>query len=94
MDVIIQSLGFTAGEALENYIKEKISKLDRMDDQIIRARVTLHKGQAATDNHLCDIRLEIPGNDHYVQKGADSYESAAVEAVDVLQGQIRKRKGQ
>lgn len=92
MDVIIQSLGFTAGADLEGYIKEKLGKLERMDDKIIRARVTLHRGQAATNNHLCDIRLEIPGNDHYVQKSGDSYKSAALTTIDTLQELIRKAK--
>lgn len=93
MDVIIQSLGFTAGEELEGYIKDKLGKLERMDDSIIRARVTLHRGQDATNNHICDIRLEIPGNDHYVQKPGDSWQEAALAAVDTLQGLIRKAKG-
>ena len=92
MDVIIQSLGFTAGEELEGYIKDKLGKLDHMSDNIIRARVTLQKGQTAIDNHLCDIRLEIPGNDHFVQKGSGSYESAALEAIDTLQDIIRRNK--
>lgn len=92
MDVIIKSLDFTAGEKLEGYIKEKLQKLDRMDDTIIRVRVTLQKGQSATENHLCDIRLEIPGNDHFVQKAGNSFEGAALEAIDTLQTIIRKRK--
>lgn len=92
MDVIIQSLGFTAGAELEGYIKEKLEKLDKMDDSIIRARVTLQKGQADTENHHCDIRLEIPGNDHIVQKAANSYEHAALDAIDTLQTMIRRHK--
>ncbi len=92
MDIIIQSLGFTAGAELEGYIKEKLEKIDRMDDNIIRARVTLQKGQAAIDNHQCDIRLEIPGNDHFVQKSAGSFEGATLEAIDALQTIIRRTK--
>ncbi|MCB9046812.1 MAG: ribosome-associated translation inhibitor RaiA [Chitinophagales bacterium] len=92
MDIIIQSLGFTAGEQLEGYIKEKLTKIDRMDDNIIRARVTLHKGQSATDNHHCDIRLEIPGYDHFVQKASGSFESASLDAIEALQKIIRRTK--
>ena len=92
MDVIIQSLGFTAGQELEGYIKEKLEKLDRMDDKIIRARVTLQKGQETVDNHHCDIRLEIPGNDHFVQKTGSSFESSTLEAIDTLQQMIRRSK--
>lgn len=92
MDVIIQSLGFTAGEELEMYIKEKLEKLDRMDDKIIRARVTLQKGQSVTDNHMCDIRLEVPGNDHFVQKASGSFQTASLDAVEALQKIIRRTK--
>ncbi len=92
MDIIIQSLGFTAGEELENFISEKISKLDKLDDKIIRARVTLQQGQSNENNHLCDVRLEVPGNDHIVKKAGNSYQEAALEAVDTLQDIIRKHK--
>lgn len=92
MDVIIQSLGFTAGVELEGFIKEKLEKLDRMDDTIIRARVTLQVGQEATNKHHCDIRLEIPGNDHFVKKEGDSFESTAIDAIDTLQKMIRRTK--
>lgn len=92
MDIIIQSLGFTAGAELEGYIKEKLEKVDRMDDKIIRARVTLQKGQDAINNHLCDIRLEIPGNDHFVQKAGGSFEGASLEAIEALQKIIRRTK--
>lgn len=40
MDVIIQSLGFKAGEGLEGYVREKLNKLTP-NDQIVRANVTL-----------------------------------------------------
>lgn len=92
MDIIIQSLGFTAGAELEGYIKEKLGKIDRMDDNIIRARVTLQKGQEAINNHHCDIKLEIPGNDHIVQKTGGSYKSASLEAIEALQKIIRRTK--
>ena len=92
MDVIIKSLDFTAGEKLEEYIREKLQKLDKMNDSIIRARVTLQKGQSIDESHLCDIRLEIPGNDHFVQKGAKSFEGATLDAIDTLQTIIRRSK--
>lgn len=92
MDIIIQSLGFTAGEELETYVKEKLQKIERMDDKVIRARVTLQKGQSVTDNHQCDIRLEIPGNDHFVQRAAGSFETATLDAVETLQKLIRRSK--
>ena len=92
MEVIIKSVDFTAGPELEGFISEKLSKLDRLDDKIIRARVTLHKGQENVENCHCDVRLEIPGNDHIVKKAHKSFEGAALEAVDTLQDVIRRHK--
>jgi ribosome-associated translation inhibitor RaiA len=40
----------------------------------------------------CEIRLEVPGKDHFVKKNAAAFETAVIEAVDVLQGMIRKTK--
>jgi putative sigma-54 modulation protein len=65
MDVIIQSLGFTAGEELESYIQEKLEKLTP-NEHIVRANVVLFLGpDRATPNTYCEIRLEVPGNDLY-----------------------------
>ncbi|MCB0701024.1 MAG: HPF/RaiA family ribosome-associated protein [Chitinophagales bacterium] len=92
MDIIIQSKGFTAGAELEGFISEKLQKLDKMSDNIIRARVTLHEGQESVDNKHCDIRLEVPGNDHLVSKSGGAYEAAALAAVDTLQDILRRAK--
>jgi putative sigma-54 modulation protein len=93
MDVIIQSLGFKAGDTLEGYVNEKLAKLDNMSDSIVRANVTLFKGSDGNpENNYCEIRLEVPGNDHFVKKNCESFEMAIVDAVDTLQNMIRKTK--
>jgi len=93
MDVIIQSLGFKAGENLEAYVQEKVAKLETLSNNIIRANVTLFLGaDGVADNNVCEIRLEVPGNDHFVKKNADNFEQAIVEAVDTLQNMLRKSK--
>lgn len=93
MDVIIQSLGFTAGNELETYVREKLSKLDHMADNIIRANVTLFKGpQGSTENNYCEIRLEVPGHDPFVKKNGNTYERSVVDAVDTLQEILRRTR--
>ena len=90
MDVIIQSLGFKAGEDLESYIREKLEKLSPKD-HIIRANVTLFLGpDRATPNTYCEIRLEIPGNDHFIKESSSEFEQSVDAAVNKLQGMIRK----
>jgi putative sigma-54 modulation protein len=93
MDVIIQSLGFTAGEELENYVREKLSKLTPAE-QIIRANVTMYVGADKNmADTFCEIRLEVPGNDLFVKESAkDNFEQAVDTTVNKLQNILRKQK--
>jgi putative sigma-54 modulation protein len=93
MDIIIQSLGFKAGEGLESYIREKLGKL-KPDDQIVRANVTLYFGaDKNTPDTFCEIRLEVPGNDLFVKESAkDDFEQAVDTTVNKLQSLLRKSK--
>lgn len=92
MDVIIQSLGFKAGEELESYITEKLEKL-KPSDHIVRANVTLFLGpDRATPNNYCEIRLEVPGNDLFVKEHSADFHQAVDETVNRLQAILRKQK--
>lgn len=92
MEVIIQSLGFKAGEGLESYVREKLNKLTPSDN-IVRANVTLFMGpDRATPNNYCEIRLEVPGNDLFVKENSAEFEQAVDEAVNKLQSMLRKAK--
>lgn len=93
MDIIIESPGFRASEQLQDFVREKVSKLDQQGQRVVRADVTLFKGPASDPASFhCEIRLEVPGNDHFVKKSGDTYERAVVETVDTLQRQIQKAK--
>jgi len=91
MDIIIQSLGFNAGEALEGFIQEKVNTLK--SDNIVRANVTLYKGPSGNpEADYCEIRLEVPGNDLFVKKHSHYFETAVSDCIDVLSLQIKKGK--
>lgn len=91
MDIIIQSLGFKAGEALENFIREKLDTVK--SDRIIRANVGLYLGADSNpENNYCEIRLEVPGNDLFVKKNSPHFETAVTECVEVLKQQVNKEK--
>jgi putative sigma-54 modulation protein len=92
MDIIIQSLGFKASEALEDHVREKLGKLSP-NDHIVRANVILFQGpDRATPNDYCEIRLEVPGNDPFVKVSGPHFEQAVDEAVNKLQGMLRRSK--
>lgn len=92
MNIIIQSLGFTAGEDLEAFINEKLKDFDK-EMNIIRANVTLFIASDSNPHkYYCEIRLEVPGYDPFVKKSSDTFEKAIVDAVDAIQNNLRKAK--
>lgn len=91
MNIIIQSLGFTAGKSLESFTREKISKLK--SDRIIKATVTLYKGpETEPGASYCEIRLDMPGNDPFVKRHDSEFETAINQCVEVLQEMLRQEK--
>jgi len=91
MDIIIQSPGFNAGASLESFIREKLETLK--GDRIIRANVMLYLGPAGNPkNQYCEIRLEVPGNDHFVKKNSGHFETSVSECVEILSQMIRQSK--
>lgn len=89
----IQTLHFKASEALNKYIEEKIEKLFRMSDDIIRADVTLYEGASGNpENQWCEIQLSVPGENHFVKKNSNHYEKSILDAVTALQKIIRRNK--
>jgi ribosome-associated translation inhibitor RaiA len=93
MEIIINSLNFKTGTALEEFVREKVIKLFTQCDKIIRAHVILRESENGTpENKLCEIRLMIPGNDHFVRKCTGVYEKSILQAVEVLQKIIRRKK--
>ncbi len=92
MDIIIQSLGFKASNHLEDYVKEKLEKL-KPKDHIVRANVVLFQGpDRAISNDYCEIRLEVPGNDHFIKESSPDFEQSIDGAVQKLQNILRKIK--
>lgn len=92
MDIIIQSLGFKASDHLEGYIREKLGKLNP-SEHIVRANVVLFQGPSRnTPNDYCEIRLEVPGNDHFVKEHSPEFEQSVDSAVNKLQSILRKNK--
>lgn len=93
MNIIIKSVDFKAGEQLQAFVREKVEKLFRQCDNIIRAHVVLRKGASKKlENRLCEIRLVVPGYDHFVKKSSVGYRGAVAQSVDVLQEILRRNK--
>jgi putative sigma-54 modulation protein len=62
-------------------------------ETIIRANVTLFKGPDTNpENNYCEVRLEVPGNDLFVKKNSQYFETSVSECTDVLTSMLNKAK--
>jgi ribosomal subunit interface protein len=93
MDIIISTVNFKISASLETFVREKVSKLFAHCKTIIRANVILRETDKGNlENKVCEIRLMIPGYDHFVTKSTDMYEKSVSQAVEVLQKILRRKK--
>lgn len=93
MDIKIQALHFELGEAREEFITKKLSKLDRFASDIQLAEVTLKIVKPDTaDNKEASVKLHLAGADLFADKTADTFEEAVDVAIDALKRQLEKRK--
>lgn len=92
MEIVIQSLGFTASATLEAFVREKLQTLK--NDRVISATVTMYKEAAEGDPafNYCEIKLEMPGKDPFVKKHSVHFETSVSECVDVLFSDLQKIK--
>lgn len=93
MTINISSVHFKTDQKLEDFINEKVEKLNKVHDGIIGAEVTLKLENTDTpENKTVEIRMQIKGNDAIASKTAKSFEEATDVAVDALKKQLMKIK--
>ncbi len=93
MKTNIQSIGFTASEALTAFVNEKTAKLSLYLENIISSEVALSTDKSSTnENKVCNIRLVIPGNDLMASAQCKTFEEAVAQSADALVKQIEKYK--
>ena len=93
MNIIIKSADFKVRKGLETFIREKVKKLFTQSDNIIRANVMLREEAGRNPkNKLCEIRLEVPGYDHFVKKSSEGFGKSVSQSVEVLQKILRRNK--
>ncbi len=93
MNMTIQSVHFDASERLEEFIQQKVGKLDQFSDDIIDAEVILRVDNAETaENKLAEVELGIPGHNLFAKKQSKTFEEAVDAACEALRKQLVKRK--
>jgi putative sigma-54 modulation protein len=93
MKVKISSLHFKTDIKLEEFIKDKTSKLSSHFDGVLGCDVTLRLDAATNnENKIVEMKVMIPGNDLFSKKQARTFEEATDNAVDALRRQLQRYK--
>ncbi|MFT5749392.1 MAG: putative sigma-54 modulation protein [Ancylomarina sp.] len=93
MNMKMQSVGFKADKKLEAFINQKLSKLNKFDNNISDYSVTLNiENSDPKANKVVEVKVKVPGNELFAKKQSNSFEAAAELVAEALKIQILKNK--
>ncbi|WP_428027055.1 ribosome hibernation-promoting factor, HPF/YfiA family [Arcobacter sp.] len=93
MDFKVNAVHFTADQKLIDFIREKVSKLELMNDSIISSEVFLRLDKNdEKENKIAEVKILVPGHELFAKKQCKSFEEAADLAVTALKKQVEKHK--
>jgi putative sigma-54 modulation protein len=93
MKVNITSVHFKTDKKLEDFIQNKMEKLNGFYEGIIGGDVILKLEKKEKEgNKIAEIKLKIPGNDLYAKKQSKTFEQATDSAIEALKKQLTKHK--
>ena len=93
MKVVLNAVKLTPDEKLQNFVNDKVGKIERLLPEALQADVSLKVDKPETNNNkIAEIRLVVRGKDLFVTKQADSFEEAVMLSIDALKTQIDKFK--
>lgn len=91
MEIKVQSIKFDADQKLLDFIDNKVGRIDKYYEDIVRTEVNLSL-LADPQNKNVKIIVYIPGTEIIVEKNADTFEEAIVDCVGVLKGALVSAK--
>ncbi len=93
MQILIQSIHFTADQKLIEYINKRLEKLLTFHDNIIDANVYL-KVENVTDenNKTLEVKLNVQNQTLFCEEHCQTFECAIDMAVESLKMQLKKYK--
>ncbi len=93
MDINIKAIHFDITEKLTAFVEKKIEKLARRYEAITGVEVNLRVVKPETAmNKEAGIQLQVPGNELFASKTADTFEEAVDLCLDALEKQLEKNK--
>jgi len=95
MDLIISGKNFKLTPSLKAYVEEKVGRLSKFWNKIIRARVELDvdHNKKSGDIYGVEAKLEIPGPDIQIGTKSSDMHAAIDEIIPKLERLLVKSKG-
>jgi putative sigma-54 modulation protein len=93
MKVNITSVKFKTDKKLDDYISDKVEKLNQFFEGAISSEVVLRlDNNEKVKDKVVEIRVLVKGNDLFAKKESKSFEDATDQAVEALRKQLTKYK--
>ncbi|MCM1108943.1 MAG: ribosome-associated translation inhibitor RaiA [Clostridium sp.] len=93
MEINVQSIHFDATEQLHAFIEKKVSKLEKVSEEIRKVEVSLKVVKPETSlNKEASVKVMVSNAELFAEKVCDTFEEAIDLCVDALQKQLTKIK--
>lgn len=93
MNVQINAVGFSVGAPLQNYINDKLGKMDKYYDKITSIVVFLKlEKDDNSENKLVEVKIDVKGGPIFAEKNGSTFEEAVDIVSDVVKRQLVKVK--
>lgn len=93
MKLFIKGRQITLTDSIKKYAEEKISKIERFNDSIIKADVTLSAGKLKSGNaHVAEILVYLSGSTLKSRATEQDLYVAIDKAIDGIEPQLKKHK--
>ena len=95
MKVIVQAKSLKVTRALREFIERHSQKLEKLGQEITAVRVYLEqktKKSSKSKNVLVKYKIEVPGQDLWIEVAGYDFYDAIVDAVDAATRKLRRNK--
>ncbi len=93
MKTNIQFVQMPTSESMEEYVHEKLNKLYKKYDWVIKSDVSFKKeNDPKGEGKICDVELSLPGPKIYATSNEKNFEMAFKESLGDIEKQLKKRK--
>lgn len=93
METQIQSIHFDATEGLQQFVYEKMDKLEKLFDRLEAAMVILRLDKNnKKQNKIAEVSVRMPGAHMFAKDKSETFEKSIVGAIEEIRHQIERHR--